>query len=31
MEDESSTLPRFDLDDVDAVTGFVMSRFPLDK
>ena len=31
MEDGDTTLPRFELDDVDAVTGFVMDRFPLEK
>jgi molybdopterin-guanine dinucleotide biosynthesis adapter protein len=31
MEDSQTVLPRFDLDDVEAVTRFVMGRYPLEK
>ena len=31
MEDGQTALPRFDLDDVEAVTRFVMNRYPLEK
>lgn len=31
MEDGQTVLPRFDLNDVEAVTRFVMGRYPLEK
>jgi molybdopterin-guanine dinucleotide biosynthesis adapter protein len=31
MEDSQTAVPRFHLDDVEAVTRFVMDRYPLEK